>query len=375
MATRAIIIGAGIGGLTAALGLRRAGLEVELYERAAAPEEIGAGLTIWANALRALDQLGAGDLLGPISAPDLQGGIRAPDGALLAGGSYGDLSAKLAVVVHRAELQAALVARVGPASVRFGESLSGFEQDDGGVTARFAGGGSARADILIGADGLRSAVRAQLHGEARPRYAGYTAWRAVVPFDTARLLPGETWGRGARFGQVPMPGGRAYWFATQDAREGERSPGGERAALLRAFAGWHAPIGALIAAADEGAILRHDIYDRPPLARWGAGRVTLLGDAAHPTTPNLGQGACQAIEDAAVLARCLGSGGDLTAALRRYEALRIPRTAAIVRQSRMVGALGQWRGAAAVRLRAWLLRNVVSRVQARQIDRLLNYQF
>jgi 2-polyprenyl-6-methoxyphenol hydroxylase-like FAD-dependent oxidoreductase len=374
MAARVIIIGAGIGGLAAAIGLRRAGLEVELYERAAAPGEVGAGLTLWANALRALDQIGAADLLGPISAPDLQGGIRAPDGELLAGG-YAALGAQLAVVVHRAELHAALLGQIEPGAIHFGQSLSGFEQDGSGVTARFADGGSARAAILIGADGLRSAVRALLHGEARPRYAGYTAWRAVVPFDAARLLAGETWGRGARFGQVPMRDGRAYWFATQGAREGERSPGGERAALLRTFAGWHAPVADLIAAADEAAILRHDIYDRPPLARWGAGRVSLLGDAAHPTTPNLGQGACQAIEDAAVLARCLGQGGDLAAGLRRYEGLRIPRTAAIVRQSRLVGEMGQWHGAAAVRLRTWLLRNVVGRVQARQIDRLLNYQF
>jgi 2-polyprenyl-6-methoxyphenol hydroxylase-like FAD-dependent oxidoreductase len=372
MNLKAIIIGGGIGGLTAALALRSVGAEATIYERAGELRELGAGLTLWDNAVRALAQIGIGDLLGPIGAPDRPASFRSPSGNLLStmSGPIG-----LAVVLHRAELHAALRGRLGPGQLQLGRALSSFAQDDAGITARFADGGSARADILIGADGIGSRVRAQLHGERPARYAGYTAWRAVVPFEHARVLPGETWGGGMRFGQVPLRNGQVYWFATKSLPAGQRSPGGERAALLADFTSWHAPIAELIAAAGEEQILRHDIYDRPPLASWGAGRATLLGDAAHPMTPNLGQGACQAIEDAAVLARCLSEAADPQAALRRYEALRIPRTSAIVRRSRLIGAVGQWRSPLAVSLRAMLLRAVPAEAQARQIQQIVSYAF
>lgn len=372
--TKAIVIGGGIGGLAAAIGLAEAGLEVAVYERAAVPGEVGAGLTLWANAVRALEQIGAGAILGPISAPELEGGIRRPDGSLIVGMGRRD-AAPLAVVVHRAELHAALLAHAGPGSVHFGKTLAAVEQHAAGVRARFADGTSAVADLLIGADGLRSTVRAHLHGDTPPRYAGYTAWRAVVPFDPNRLVPGELWGRGERFGQVPMRDGRTYWFAVQTAPEGGRSPNGEQAELLRSFAGWHPSVTALIAAAPAEAIMRHDVYDRPPLARWGTGRLTLLGDAAHPMTPNLGQGACQALEDAAVLARTLRGAADVPAALRRYEQLRAARTRSIVLQSRRIGQVAHWRNPLAVGLRTGLLRTLAGAAQERQIGNLIAYRF
>ncbi|MBX0331228.1 FAD-dependent monooxygenase [Oscillochloris sp. ZM17-4] len=373
----AIIIGAGIGGLAAAIGLRQHNIAVEIYERAPELREIGAGLTLWDNAARALAQIGAGDLLAPISAPELRGGIRTPDGALLV--DFGAVSAPgdgaaLSRVVHRADLQAAMLGLIDQASLHLGKDLVDLSQERAGVVARFADGSQAHGDILIGADGIGSRVRAALHGARPARYAGYTAWRAVVPFDAGRSLPGETWGLGLRFGQVPLGDGRVYWFAAQSVPAGRRIPGGERAELLRLFGGWHAPIPELIAAAEEAAILRHDIADRPPLRRWGQGRVTLLGDAAHPTTPNLGQGACQALEDAAVLARCLAEGGAPDAALRRYEALRIPRTAEVVRRSRLIGAVGQWRNPLAAAARNQLMR-MASGASQRQIQQIVAYQF
>ena len=168
------------------------------------------------------------------------------------------------------------------------------------------GGRRAQADVVVGADGLRSAVRASLGIPGEIRYAGYTAWRGIAPFRTAGLLAGETLGCGQRFGLVPIAGDRVYWYATDNVPEGGREES-ERAKVRLAgmFSRWHAPIPALIEATPAAAILRNDISDRDPVDRWGAGRVTLLGDAAHPMTPNLGQGGCQAIEDALVLARCL----------------------------------------------------------------------
>jgi 2-polyprenyl-6-methoxyphenol hydroxylase-like FAD-dependent oxidoreductase len=252
--------------------------------------------------------------------------------------------------VHRADLQALLAREVGEGTLRLGTEVGAFEQDESGVRVLLADGSRESADILVGADGLRSRVRARLFGLEEPRYAGYTAWRAVVEPEEELLPWGagfESWGRGARFGCAHVGRGRIYWFATTNAPEGEKDgpPGslaGAKAKLLHLFSPWHRPVADLVEAAEEGAILRTDIYDREPLGeRWGEGRVTVLGDAAHPMTPNLGQGACQAIEDAVVLARCLGERGATAESLRSYERLRSDRVALVVRRSRRVGSIGQ----------------------------------
>jgi 2-polyprenyl-6-methoxyphenol hydroxylase-like FAD-dependent oxidoreductase len=246
-------------------------------------------------------------------------------------------------------------------------------EDPDGARAEFAEGSVARGDVVVGADGLHSVVRAGLHGPAPPAYSGYTAWRAVVPFDTRRVQGSETWGAGARFGMVPMSGNRVYWFATKNVLEGERQ-GDEKAGLHDLFRGWHDPIGALIDAADPAWILRNDIYDRPVLDRWGRGRVTLLGDAAHPMTPNLGQGACQALEDAVVLARCLQDQPEVATALRAYETQRIPRANALVHRSRQVGRIGQVERRAAVWLRNTMVGLVSPRLQAKQLEAMIGYK-
>ena len=237
-------------------------------------------------------------------------------------------------VMHRADLLSMLMGEVDPAHLHTDRHCTGFVSDSTGVTAQFARAESARGDLLIGADGLHSIVRAHLFGTAPPRYAGYTAWRSVVDFRLTPLVASESWGRGRRFGIVPLDERRVYWFATDNAPEHEHDPNeSARVRLRRMFRGWHAPIEALIDASDESDVLRNDIYDRDPLARWTEGRVTLLGDAAHPMTPNLGQGACQAIEDAVVLAASLAMSPSIDAALRGYEARRIPRTSLMVRLS------------------------------------------
>ncbi|MBK9712471.1 MAG: FAD-dependent monooxygenase [Kouleothrix sp.] len=377
---RAIVVGGGIGGITAAIALRQAGVEATVYERAGELREVGAGLAVWQNAVYALGRLGLADKVRAQAVPDLGGALRSWRGETLVDLTplnRGAGAPALSLVIHRADLLAILREELGAAQVRLGAELVGFSQDAGGVTARFADGHEARGDLLVGADGLGSAVRAQLFGRQKPRYSGYSAWRAVVEFDPAlaRAAAGETWGRGARFGIAPMSGGRVYWFASLNSPAGARVPEGRRkATLLERFRGWHAPVEALIDATDEAAILHHDIHDRPPLRRWSVGRVTLLGDAAHPMTPNLGQGACQAIEDGLALADALAAGGEIAAALRGYEARRVGRTSAIVRQSRQVGWVGQWQSAPACELRDFLAKRLLARLQARQIDRLVHYR-
>ncbi len=344
---KAIIIGGGIGGLTAALALRRPGCEIEVFERAPELGEVGAGLSLWSNALAALDRLGVMEPLRSRGVSGQTGAFRTPEGDVLLemhAGPLGTAPEGIILLLHRAELLGVLLDAAEHDSVRVGARFVGLEKDATGVTAHFADGREARGDLLVGADGLRSAVRAALFGPHPPRYGGYTAWRAVTPFDVDHLTPGETWGRGRRFGQWGMAGGRAYWYATQAVPEGQGDPPqGRKQGLLDLFRGWHGPIEALIAATDEAAILRNDVYDRPPLRAWSVGRVTLLGDAAHPMTPDMGQGACQAIEDAVVLADCLAGSGDVSPALRAYEDRRIPRTRRVVRESRRAGTIAQRR--------------------------------
>jgi len=323
---KAIIIGGGIGGLATAIALKQVGVTVDVFERVTELREVGAGLSLWANAIKALDALGLGTEIRAMALPESGGGIRTPDGRLLMHLTNAQLAAQfgeLSIMVHRAELHELLRQHVGQ-EIRLGMACVGVQPDGHGVIATFHNGEQVRGDLLIGADGIRSIVRDQLHGQQQPTYAGYTAWRGVVSFDHVRLLTGETWGRGARFGQIPMKGGRVYWFAAHNAPPDQQSNDGEKAELLRIFGDWHAPIRTLIEVTPEADILHNDIYDRPPLRWWGRDRITLLGDAAHPMTPNLGQGACQALEDALVLAKELQANADIPTALRAYEALRIP---------------------------------------------------
>jgi 2-polyprenyl-6-methoxyphenol hydroxylase-like FAD-dependent oxidoreductase len=383
---KVVVAGGGIGGLTAAIALRRAGFEVSVFERAAELGEVGAGLLLASNAQKALKKLGLAEAVSSLGTPASAAEIRSWRGKVLATIPAYELEKKIgtpSAAVHRADLHALLAREVGEGTLRLGTEVGAFEQDENGVRVLLADGSRESADILVGADGLRSRVRTRLYGPEKPRYAGYTAWRAVVE-PKEDLLPWgsgfESWGRGARFGCAHIGKGRVYWFATANAPEGEKDgpPGsldGAKAKLLRLFSGWHRPVADLVEAAEEGAILRTDIYDRDPLGgRWGEGRVTLLGDAAHPMTPNLGQGACQAIEDAVVLARCLGERGATAESLRSYERLRAERVAMVVRRSRRVGSIGQAENPAICWLRDQTLPMIPPKAQLGQLEEVVGYE-
>jgi 2-polyprenyl-6-methoxyphenol hydroxylase-like FAD-dependent oxidoreductase len=373
----AAIIGGGIGGLTAAIALRQVGIEAVVYERALKLEEVGAGLSLWTNAMQALRTLGLAEAVEAAGGCVEQSQVRTWDGRVLAAMPVGQVSAKLgakSVCIHRADLQRVLLEALGEGVVKLGFECTRFQQDEAGVTAGFANGKEARADFLIGADGLHSAVRAQLLGHQKPRYAGYTAWRGITLYEDQALSGGisfVSWGRGREFGALSIGRGRVYWFGTTNAPEGSPdAPIGRKQEVLETFRGWHNPIEAVVEATEAQAILRNDVYDRKPVNRWGEGRVTLLGDAAHPSTPNLGQGACQAIEDAVVLARCLARETGVVSALREYERERWARTAYISRMSWRNGQMARWenplacgmRNAAVKLLPAWLTRRLTARM-------------
>jgi len=373
---KAIIIGAGIGGLTAAIALQKVGIDAHVFERASELGEVGAGISLWSNATRVLEYLGLADALRQHSITGIPSQVRASSGRVLSSISAAEMREQgIAVgVLHREDLLSMLAAAVDSSRLHLNRPCAGFTDAAGQVTARFASGESLSADVLIGADGLNSQVRAQLFGSAPPRYSSYTAWRAVVDFALPELKACETWGRGRRFGIVPINQRRVYWYATQNAPKGQKdSPAALKQDLLRLFRGWHAPIEALLDATPESAILRNDIYDRDPLSRWSEGRVTLLGDAAHPMTPNLGQGACQAIEDAVVLASCLANSPDIPTGLRDYETQRIPRTSQVVLASRRIGDFAQWENPLACGLRDLALRLTPRQVALRQMTAVVRY--
>lgn len=375
-----MIVGGGIGGLAAALALGRAGLEVVVFERAPELREVGAGISLWANATRALKWLGVYEKIRASGAAEIGGELRSWRGEMFSKIPADDLRARFGeanLAVHRADLQGALFSALPPATVRLGAELTGFEQTGEGVLARFADGREERGDLLVGADGIHSSVRAQLFGRLAPRYAGYTAWRGIAEAD-GRLPEGiglNLWGRGSEFGLAGIGRGRFYWFATRNAPEGEpESAAGRKREVLGLLSGWYEPATTAVASTDEAEILRNDIYDRDPLGSWGAGRVTLLGDAAHPMTPNLGQGACQAIEDAVVLARCLGGGDGISHSLRLYEGRRVRRTATVVRRSRLAGRVAQTENPLLCRLRDELARRTSGRAQLRLYDEIARYR-
>jgi 2-polyprenyl-6-methoxyphenol hydroxylase-like FAD-dependent oxidoreductase len=370
-----IIVGGGIGGLSAAIALRRAGFEALVYERAPELGEVGAGISMWPNASRVLRRWGVLDDVAARGFVFTVGDVRRWDGRVLQRMRLPPTDAPL-VLIHRAELHAALAAALPPWAVQTGAEFQRYEETADGVRAFFDGFGEVEGAALVGADGLRSAVRGQLLGDGPPVYRGYPVWRGVARADFPEVdMLTETLAAGMRFGIVPIGGGRVAWWATANEPEGAEDGPSRRAKLLRLFGRWHRPIPRLIETTPEGEILKNDTCDRPPARGWSRGRVTLLGDAAHPTTPNFGQGGCMAIEDACVLAVCLaGRPDDLPAALRDFEERRHGRTAAITRQSLLYGRIGQWANPVAVRLREIMFRVTPTAATNLTIRRMLAFE-
>jgi 2-polyprenyl-6-methoxyphenol hydroxylase-like FAD-dependent oxidoreductase len=370
---RVAIIGCGIGGLTTAIALAQAGIEVAVYEQAPELGEVGAGVGMWANALRALHPLGMSDAVLALSAGPVSQGVRLPEGRWLLRQPREAMEARWGagfISVHRAELHTLLASAVDPATIHLGVRCTGFEQTGATVRVHFADGPPIETDVLVGADGVHSIVRSGLSGPARLRYRGYTNWRGVTPPGSVPPIAEvtETWGRGARFGLQPTSGDRILWYAGRNVAAGGVDDVDVRPELLETFGHWHEPIAAVIEATPEGSLVRNDIYDCWPTKRWSRGAVTLVGDAVHPMTPDLGQGACQAIVDGTTLARCLAEIPDVPQALDAYRRSRFRNAAIATLFARAWGSYGKWDGLLTCAIRNAAVRAMPLWLQLRQLD-------
>ena len=342
------VIGAGVGGLTAAVALRAKGIGVEIYEAAPGPRDTGTALGIASNATKVLRSLGI-DLTTDASCSILtRFELRTAEGSLIRALPGEAIVAQLGhpfVSIHRNELIRALRDAVADTPIHYGAELVDVRIRRGAAHAAFADGTEIQAGMLVGADGFGSAVRSVVAGDQPPSEYGYICWLATVRFAHSRMVPGYTghyWGRGQRFGLIDIGGGMAYWWGTKNMPAGRaRTWDGEKADILSAFDGWAPEVVEAIERTPREAIISVPGQDRPFLERWGRGPITLLGDAAHPMLTSRSQGASSAVEDGYVLAEAIARIPDSVEALRAYEARRRSRARMLVRSSRRLNRVEQ----------------------------------
>jgi 2-polyprenyl-6-methoxyphenol hydroxylase-like FAD-dependent oxidoreductase len=384
---QATIIGGGIGGLCAAIALRMVGWDTDICEQRSELAESGAGIALAANAMNALERLGVSERVREAGARVGTGQIRTWKGQLLAELPVAKQEARYGTpsfLIHRRRLQAILHERLAElgGSIRWNKKLLSFAQQGDEVEVAYSDGERRKCDLLIGADGVHSTVRERLHGKSRLLYSGYSALRGIGFYEDSRYPVSagggfEALGPGSRFGFSHLGKGRIFWFAALNLPEGRRYAPEERHRLAEeTFRDWYPPVPAVIAATSTADILFHPIHDRKPLRQWSVGSVTLLGDAAHPMLPNLGQGGAQAMEDALVLASLLrGSqtGTAIAAALQAYDKQRIPRTTSIMRQSRLMGRMMQLESPWAIAIRNAGLRAAAEALFVQRLHGVVGY--
>jgi len=377
------IIGGGIGGLTLAVALQRKGFNVNVYEHAPQLKPLGAGLALAANAVKALAEIGIHEEVIKAGKVIRKMTIKDQAGRVLNETNSEELSRQFGVInnftIHRADLHEVLYRNLSDNTVQLGKACVDFYQTDEDVTLKFSDGSTASTDCVVACDGIHSVFRKKLLPDSTMRYAGYTCWRAVIDdlpagFDWNETS--ETWGPGCRFGIVPLSNNRVYWFACVNA-----TPNNPKMRsftphdLLAYFSSYHAPITEIINRTRPDQLIWGDINDVKPIQKFAFKNIVLMGDAAHATTPNMGQGACMAIEDAVTLSNCLVKYTTLEDSFRHFEQRRIKRTTKIVNGSWSIGKIAQLQNPFLTKLRNAAMRITPATVATKQLEFLYNVSF
>ncbi|GEO03751.1 hypothetical protein AAE02nite_14150 [Adhaeribacter aerolatus] len=374
------IIGAGIAGLTTAIALQRQGIPTEIFEAAPEIKPIGAGLGLAANAIKAFRHVGiaeaviaAGLSLDSYRILDEQGHIiNATDSNLLSQ-RYGLNN----FTIHRAELHRVLQDHIAPGTLHLHKKAIDLKQTTAGIELFFEDGSTTTVNHLILADGINSPIRQKLLPQVQPRYAGYTCWRAVIENPGLNLTAAiETWGTKGRFGYVPLAHNKVYWYACVNAPQNSAVMQAYNITDLRkTFSHYHAPIPEILAHTQTHQLIWNDICDLPALPRYSFGNILLIGDAGHATTPNMGQGACQAIEDGVVLAEVWRKANSFAEAAIQFEKIRRNRTQWVIKQSYRLGRVAHLQNRFLVNLRNKVFRIMPAAVNQSQLDKLFQIQF
>lgn len=382
---KAAIIGAGIGGLTTAIALQQEGIDFEIFEAAPELKPVGAGIVMASNAMQVFQRLGiekkimtAGleivNAYGVDQSFKLISGLAVKEkvGALYGIGSY---------AFHRGRLQHALLSEIDPRKIQLSKKLTTLNGSHSSVTLAFEDGSSATPDLVIGADGIKSIVRNSIVGDVSLRYSGQTCWRGMTKFtlpEDKQFNSYEMWGKqkGLRFGFVPTGEDEVYYFTTYFTDpNGKDEPGLIKKSLLQKYSCFGEIPMQLIGSTPEENIIRSDINDFKPIRRWWSGRVALLGDAAHATTPNLGQGGCQAVEDGYVIAKCLKENSTIEKAFENYQHIRYQKAVHVVNLSRRFGKMTNLGNPVLQSLRNGLMRMMPESIAIKQLDKILKLNY
>lgn len=371
------ILGGGIAGLTTALALKQKGIETTVIEAAPEFRPVGAGIVLAVNAMRAYRRLGlydqllaAGNAVEQISIYDDKGGII---NRTFTPGIEGLTN----LAIHRAELHRVLLEALGDTPILTGKRSRDIEVTGQGYRVHFEEDFTVDTPYLIVAEGINSPIRRSVVPQSRLRYSGYTCWRGIADNTLLHIHESsETWGPKGRFGMVPIGEGKVYWFACKNAPPADsRMKAVGTADLLQLFKDYHPPIPDIIRTTPDSQMIWSDISDLEPIDRYAYGNLLFIGDAAHATTPNMGQGACQAIEDAMVLANCLEGTPHVQEAFQAFEQKRVKRTHFIVNQSWQLGRVAQWEHPVLTRLRNFAIRSIPQRVFQRQVEKVYETDF
>lgn len=366
--------------MSTAIALQRIGVQAKVFDAAPKFEPLGAGLALAANAIKGFQQMGIaeevmaeGNCLDGFHIFDDQGRLINRTDSRAMSEKYGLDN----FVIHRADLHKVLVRQLPASALHPNRRALGTTATEKGVTVHFQQGESQTFDHVLVADGIHSAIRQQLVPKAVPRYAGYTCWRAIIENPGLEsLYASETWGKAGRVGWTPLQGNKIYWFACINAPQNSaamKAMGVEE--LYQHFSQYHAPIPDLFRHTKPDQLLWHDLYDLAPLPQYAFQDILLLGDAGHATTPNMGQGACQAVEDAVVFALELQKDYDFNQAAQRFEKIRRPRTHWITRQSRLLGQVAQSQNPVFIQLRNFGLRHLPTWVNEKQLEKVYAVDF